>query len=411
MPKIARELSALQVGRIKDEGDHQVGGVPGLLLRIKGNSRIWVLRVRVGSRRQNIGLGSLDVVSLAQARELARQKRQAIDAGQHEGLTRLAAKRARVEAAGPRILFRDAARECINARRPEWKNAKHAEQWSNTLETYAHPIIGDLDVPAITVDHVMRILEPIWLTKTETASRVRGRVEAVIDYANVRYRLGIENPARWKGHLEVLLPARSKVAPVEHHEAVPWKAAPAAAKVIWARRGISAKALQALILSACRVNEVLGMRRGEVLVKERLWIVPADRMKWPRDHFVPLSRQLLELLQDIGLEGDPAGLVFASSQRNRAGLELSQDALRQVMIKNHVQGTPHGWRSTFKDWASEATEYPNELSEMALAHTIENKAEAAYRRGDLLERRRPMMQAWADYVTGVKKPARGGHVA
>jgi integrase len=398
MPKIARELTALQVARIRDEGDHHVGGVPGLLLRVAGQSRVWVLRVRVNDVRRNIGLGPYPATSLLQAREKAREKRAAIDSGDGAPLTKAEARKARLVQAAAAVTFKEAAQSLIKSRRAEWKNPKHAQQWEKTLADYAYPKLGAVAVPDLDVELIMQVLEPIWLTKTETASRLRGRIEAVIDYACVKHSIKMDNPARWKGHLDVLLPKKSKVAPVEHHEAVPWKDARKAVDVIRGARGIAALALQATLLTACRTNEVLGMRKGDVIVGEALWIIPAERMKIPRDHYVPLSRQALALLQAVGLDGRPDELVFTSSQKSRAGQELSDGAMLQVMKKNGVAGTPHGWRSTFRDWAGEATGYANELCELALAHTIANKAEAAYRRGDMLEKRRPLMQEWADYV-------------
>lgn len=408
VPKKAAEMSALQVARLKEEGDHHVGGVDGLLLRIKGNSRVWVLRVRVDGRRPNIGLGSFPAVGLAQARESARQKVEQIRLGNREGLTvrqvkaRAAAERAKV------MTFKEAAKAMILSMKPGWKNPKHADQWTSTLETYAYPSIGSLPVPEIATAHLLEILNPIWYTKSETASRVRGRVEAVIDYYAAINHTQIPNPARWKGHLDKLLPKKSKVHKVEHHKAVPWKEAKAAGDIIRARRGIAAKALQAVILSACRYGEVTGMRKGEILWDERLWIVGAERMKADRDHYVPLSDQMVTLLKSVGADvGDPGDLVFGSSQKDRAGMELTDSALVQVMKKNGIDATTHGWRSTFRDWAGETTNYPNELCELALAHTIANKAEAAYRRGDMLEKRRPLMQDWADYVLPKEKAQQG----
>jgi integrase len=401
MPKIAQELTALQVARIKEQGDHHVGGVPGLLLRVAGQSRVWVLRARVNEVRRNIGLGSYPATSLLQAREKAREKRAAIDAGDGAPLTKTEARKARLAQVAAAVTFKEAAQSLIKSRRAEWKNLKHAQQWENTLADYAYPKLGEVAVPDLDVAMIMGVLEPIWLTKTETASRLRGRIEAVIDYACVKHSIKMDNPARWKGHLDVLLPKKSKVAPVEHHEAVPWKKAREAVDVIHGARGIAAKALQATLLTACRTNEVLGMRKGDVIVSEALWIIPAERMKIPRDHYVPLSRQALQLLQAVGLDGKPDELVFTSTQKSRAGQELSDGAMLQVMKKNGIAGTPHGWRSTFRDWAGEATGYANELCELALAHTIANKAEAAYRRGDMLEKRRPLMQEWADYVMPV----------
>jgi integrase len=407
MPKIAREMSALDVGRLREDGDHQVGGVPGLLLRIKGNSRQWVLRMRVGAERRNISLGTFGMLTLGQARDAARKRRVEIDGGLVELVTRTQQRKATAVARAARALFKAEALELIKSRRATWKNQVHAEQWSNTLETYAYPKLGALAVADITVADVLEVLRLIWYGKPETASRVRGRIEAVIDYANVKHGLKIENPARWRGNLDVLLPHKAKVRKVKHHKAVDWREAADMCRKIMARRGIATKALQAVILTAVRYSEVTGMVWGELALDEALWIIPAARMKaGGRDHYVPLSRQVVALLRSMG-EGRPDDLVFGSTQSGRKGLLLSENSLTKVMQDNGIDATTHGWRSTFRDWAAESTAYPNELCEMALAHVVANKAEAAYRRGDMLERRRPLMQDWADYVMpqGVPVPA------
>jgi integrase len=408
MPKLAREMSALEVGRLREEGDHHVGGVPGLLLRIKGASRQYVLRVRVGDKRLNISLGTFSMLTLSQAREAARKKRADIEGGMIDLLTRRDQRKATAAARAARALFKVEALALIASRRSTWKNAKHAEQWSNTLETYAYPKLADVAIAEITVAQVLDVLQPIWYEKPETASRVRGRIEAVIDYANVKHGLKIENPARWRGNLDVLLPHKAKVRKVKHHKAVPWRDAADVCRKIMERRGVAAKALQAVILTCVRYTEVTGMLKGELMLDEALWVIPAERMKVDRDHYVPLSRQMLALLRSVGADkGEPSELVFGSTQGQRLGQLLSENSLTKVMQKNGIDATTHGWRSTFRDWSAEATSYPNELCEMVLAHTIENKAEAAYRRGDMLDRRRPLMQEWADYVMpqGVRVPA------
>jgi len=403
VPKIAAELSALAVARLKDEGDHQVGGVAGLMLRIDGNSRAWVLRIRLDGRRRNLGLGPYPEVTLAQARDLAREKRNRVRTGSTEQLSRRDEARHAKAVAVQAMTFKQAGKAYIEAMQPTWKNEKHAQQWENTLTTYAYPMIGGEVVPTISTAMVLDVLKPIWYTKPETASRVRGRIEAVIDFYAAVNHLKMNNPARWKGLLDKLLPHKAKVKKVQHHKAVPWRSAPDAAKVIQGRRGIAAKALQAVILTACRHSEVTGMVKGEIDWQAGLWVIPAERMKVPRDHVVPMSTQLVALLKSVGADQGAADeLVFASSQASRQGAQLADTSLVKVMRDHSIDATTHGWRSTFKDWASEATTYPNELSEMALAHAIENKAEAAYRRGDLVEKRRPLMQEWADYVLPIK---------
>lgn len=394
MPKIAAEMTALQVGRLREPGDYRVGGVQGLMLRIQGNSRVWVLKVRIGDKRPNIGLGPYPAVSLAQAREKARAKREQLASGESIVITKAQARKVALAEAASSVLFREAALAMIQAKRVEWSNPKHAQQWTNTLETYAFPVIGDVPVPEIDVALVMQVLEPIWYEKPETASRVRGRIEAAIDYACVKYQIKMDNPARWKGHLDVLLPAKAKVRKVVHHKAVPWRTAREAAMAILRSPGVASRCLMFTLLTGCRSGEALRMNISEVDFDRGVWTIPEERMKARREHSVPLSQQALTIL--AGVTPNAEGLVFVSSQ-SKTG-EFSDAAMCAVMDRLGIDATTHGWRSTFRDWGSETTEYPNEMLEMALAHTIENKAEAAYRRGDMLERRRPLMQEWADYV-------------
>lgn len=395
MPKIASEMTAIQVGRLKAPGDYRVGGVQGLMLRIVGNSRVWVLKVRVGGKRPNIGLGPYPTITLAQAREKARIKREALANGESIVVTQAQARKVAQVAAANAVLFRDAALAMITAKKVEWSSPKHSQQWTNTLETYAFPVIGNVPVPEIDVALVMQVLEPIWYEKPETASRVRGRIEAAIDYACVKHQIKMDNPARWKGHLDVLLPAKAKVRKVVHHKAVPWREARAAAQAILRAQGVASSCLMFTLLTGCRSGEALRMNVSEVDFDRGVWTIPEERMKARREHSIPLSQQALMIL--AGVTPNAQGLVFVSSQ-SKTG-EFSDAAMCAVMDRLGVDATTHGWRSTFRDWGAETTSYPNELLEMALAHTIENKAEAAYRRGDMLERRRPLMQEWADYVS------------
>lgn len=408
MPKIAQELNALQVARLKDEGDHHVGGVPGLLLRIIGNSRVWVLRIYVEGSRRNIGLGAFPTVTLSVARDKAREKRNQVDRGDVVLLTKAEARKVVATKVAKAVTFKQAAVAMLAAKRVQWSNPKHAAQWASTLETYAYPKLGELAITEIDVAIVLAVLEPIWYEKPETASRVRGRIEAVIDYAVVKHELKMDNPARWRGHLDVLLPAKGKVRAVEHHEAVPWRDAPACARKITGAEGEAARALLFTLLTASRTQEVLGMCFGEIDRQRKVWNIPVGRMKAKKPHAVPLTDYVLGL---VG-EGEPGALVFVSPMSKKTlaraakmGLAvtrkpLSNAAMGKVMERLKIDATPHGWRSTFRDWAAESTSYPNELLEMALAHTIENKAEAAYRRGDMIDRRRPLMEDWAKYVMG-----------
>ncbi|MGH8040594.1 MAG: tyrosine-type recombinase/integrase, partial [Rudaea sp.] len=286
------------------------------------------------------------------------------------------------------------------AHKSGWKNEKHAAQWTSTLDTYAYPVIGKLPVAAIDTVLVMKVLEPIWTTKTETATRVRGRMESVLDWATVRgYRDG-ENPARWKGHLDHLLPKRSKVKKVQHHPALVYAKAPAFLSELRAQEGTAARALEFLILTACRTNEVIGARWNEFDLAEKTWTVPAERMKAGKEHRVPLSAQALKIIKDLRkqVQGEFVfpGLHEGNPLSNMAMLELLKRMERNAL-------TVHGFRSTFRDWVGETTNYPREVAEAALAHTIKDKAEAAYARGDLFAKRRRMFDDWAGYLATRRK--------
>jgi integrase len=273
-----------------------------------------------------------------------------------------------------------------------WRNPKHRWQWSASLASYVYPHFGDLLVQAVDVGLVMRAVGPIWNTKSETASRVRGRIESVLDWATARgYRQG-DNPARWRGHLENLLPKRSKVARVEHHAALPYPEIAGFMAGLRQQEGVAARALEFLILTAARTSEVIGAKWGEFNLAERLWTVPGERMKSGKEHRVPLSDAALAIL---GAPGEPAQCVFPGG---KAGSALSNMALLMTLRRmGHADLTAHGFRSTFRDWAAERTNFPAEVAEMALAHTVGDKVEAAYRRGDLFQKRRQIMQAWARF--------------
>ncbi|MFC3146433.1 tyrosine-type recombinase/integrase [Piscinibacterium candidicorallinum] len=289
--------------------------------------------------------------------------------------------------------FEACCRMYIEAHAAGWKNAKHAQQWGNTLSAYAYPVIGRMRVEEIELPHILKVLEPIWRTKTETASRLRGRIEQVLSWATVRgYRTGL-NPARWRGHLDAVLPAPAKVARTESFSAVPINDAPAVYARVRATEGMGAQALAFCILTATRSGEVRGARWAELDLDAALWTIPAERMKAGREHRVPLSTSAIELLKAVPRLTD-SDLVFFSPR----GKELSDATLGAVLKRLGVDATVHGFRSTFRDWAAECTSHSHEVAEMALAHTIKNKAEAAYRRGDLLEKRVALMEDWARYL-------------
>lgn len=394
MPKIALELSALEVSRLKAPGLVSVGVVPGLCLQVSPTgARSWILRAKVGSKRRDMGLGQFPAVTLAQAREKARQARELISNGQDPILERERAQsRLKAEQASV-ITFEAAARAFMDAKSAEWSNPKHAAQWSATLATYAFPVIGKLHVADVKQTHVLQILEPIWVAKTETASRLRGRIENVLDWAKARGYRKDENPARWRGHLDKLLSAPEKTTKTVHHAAVPINEVGAFYTTLQQRPGMAARALEFALLTAARSGEVRGATWAEIDLDAGLWMIPAERMKARKEHRVPLSEPAIRILRTLPhLEGSE--FVFPAP---RAGA-LSDMALSAVMRRMGLEYVPHGLRSTFRDWTAERTSYPRELAEMALAHTIGDKVEAAYRRGDMLERRAHMMQAWADFL-------------
>ena len=393
------KLTQLQVDKLKAEGIYSDGA--GLSLKVtKYGSKSWVYRYMLAGKAHWMGLGSYPDVSLADAREKAAELRKLT----RQNIDPLAEKRKEVSivraAIAKFIDFDKAAEQYIDAQKSGWKNAKHAEQWTNTLKTYASPVIGNIDVSLIETAHIMRILEKdnFWNEKTETAHRVRGRIESILDWATVRkYRTG-ENPARWKGHLDKLLPARTKVKKIEHHAALPWQEIGAFMVELRNQQGIAARAVELAILTACRSGEVRGAAWDEFDLEAGVWIIPGERMKAKKEHRIPLSSKAIELLRKQQAEF-PGVIVFPGMKvKDGKQTQLSDMSLTAVlrrMEQNEI--TVHGFRSTFRDWAAESTAYPGEMVEMALAHTIGNKVEAAYRRGDLFEKRRRLMQDWCDY--------------
>jgi len=397
---MARELGALAVKRLTAPGFYPVGVVPGLALQVTpSGARSWILRAMVHGKRRDMGLGGYPAVALADAHRLAREAREKIAKGEDPlAERRMAADRARAEVAGA-LTFKRCAQGYIASHSAGWKSAKHAQQWTNTLETYAYPVLGDLLVRDVERPHVLAVLEPIWTTKTETATRLRSRLELVLSYAMQRgYRPEGLNPARWRGGLDKLLPPPNKVAKVVHHAALPVNEMPAFMTKLRAAGGMGARALEFAILTAGRSGEVRGATWAEIDLAAAAWLVPAARMKAGRAHRVPLSAPALALLRALPRGDDPAALIFPSTKDPAQA--LSDMTLSAVLRRLKAPAVPHGFRSTFRDWAAERTNYPNEVAEMALAHTIENKAEAAYRRGDMFERRAAMMAEWAAFIGG-----------
>ena len=405
MPKIAKEKSALEVARLEKPGLHFIGGVAGLALQITRNgSKSWVLRAMVGSVRREIGLGGYPSTTLAMARAEGRVVRDKIFKGIDPVEERAAAKRALIAQQAKAMTFERAAQEYIRANSAGWRNPKHAAQWKSTIEAYADPVIGKLSVSEIETPHIVKILEPIWQEKPETASRLRGRVEAVLDWARVRgFREG-ENPARWKGHLASILPPKAKVRRVIHHAALDYLRISAFMVALRKVEGMGARALAFAILTAGRSGEVRGATWREINFQDRLWIIPAERMKAGKEHRVPLPDAAMRVLEGLPrVEG--CEYVFPSSALGQLS-DMTLTAVTRRMDKFDGGGwrdasgaivTAHGFRSTFRDWAGETTAHPREVIEQALAHQLKDKAEAAYRRGDALEKRRRLMRDWADY--------------
>jgi integrase len=385
-------LKALAVEKLaRKPGMYCDGG--GLWLRVSSpTARSWVFRYMLNHRSHEMGLGKYPEITLAEARERAAEARRLKAHGNDLLAARDAQRAALAVEAARAVTFKDAAERYIKAHRAGWKNAKHIWQWSATLQTYAYPVIGPLHVQVVDTGLVLKVLEPIWTVKPETAGRLRGRIESVLDWARVRgYRDG-ENPARWRGHLDHLLPARSKVRKVEHLAALPYSELPAFMTALREREAVAARALEFAILTAARTGEVIGARWDEISLHEKVWIVPGARMKAGKEHRVPLSAPALAVLGKLEKVRD-GEFVFPGDWRAM----LSNMALLMLLRRmGRHDLTAHGFRSTFRDWAAERTGFPGEVVEMALAHAVGSKVEAAYRRGDLFDKRRKLMDAWAD---------------
>ena len=399
----AKELSALAVQRLTAPGMHAVGGVAGLYLCVSSSgSRSWIARVNVDGKRREMGLGSFPDVSLSIAREKARAARSDTTMGIDPVAHRKEARSARQALKATQKTFADCAKAYIEAHSDSWRNAKHRAQWPSTFETYVYPTMGTVLVGEVTQAHVMAVLLPIWKTKTQTATRLRGRIEQVLAWATAAgFRQG-ENCARWTGLLDQLLPAPGKVSEPRHHPAVRVDDMPAFIKALRQHDGLSPKALEFVVLTAARSGEVRGATWAEIDLEAAVWTVPKERMKAGKEHRVPLNTQAIKLLEAMPrIEGTE--LVFPAPR----GGQLSDMALTALTRRMNFRDdagrvcVPHGFRSSFRDWVFERTDYPRDLAEAALAHALENKVEAAYRRGDALERRRAMMQAWANYCEGV----------
>lgn len=408
----AYKLTALQVAKAKNAGLYGDGA--GLWLQVSDTgTKSWIYRFMLNGKNRWMGLGSVLDVSLEEARNRAAAARSKVREGIDPIDEKHVAKSVIRAAVAKAINFDKAAEEFIKSKSAEWKNAKHKDQWTNTLATYASPTIGNLDVALIDTAHIIKILGPIWADKTETATRLRGRIESVLDWATVNeYRKG-DNPARWKGHLDKLLANPSKVAKVEHHPALPYADMGIFMKALRKLSGSGARALEFAILSAARSGEVRGAKWKEFDLDAALWIVPAERMKAKKEHHIPLSAESVELLKKLPrIEGND--LVFPAPRGGVLSdmtLTATLRRMDETRMKEEGKGwrdrddkviTAHGFRSSFRDWAGETTGYPREVTEHALAHQLADKAEAAYQRGTLFDKRRRLMADWAKYCGTVK---------
>lgn len=403
MARKAKELSPLAVSRLTSPGLHAVGGVAGLYLQVlPSGGRSWILRAMVGGQRRDMGLGGFPDVTLAGARDAARKAREKIADGVDPIEDRRARKSALKAETAKVVTFDQAAKAYIAAHGDSWRNDKHRQQWENTLATYASPKIGKLSVRDIEVAHILSVLEPIWKDRTETATRLRGRIERIMGWATSRgYREGL-NPARWRDHLDQQLAAPKRIAKTQHHAALPIDDMGDFMGRLRSAQGLGARALEFVVLTAARTGEVRGAKWSEIDMAAKVWTVPADRMKAGKEHRVPLSEAAVSLLESLPRMAG-TDLVFPSSRRT----ELSNMTLTAVLRRMGVDVTSHGFRSTFRDWAAERTNYPRDVAEMALAHTIGDKVEAAYRRGDLFGKRQRLMEDWARFIA---RPAVSGEV-
>ena len=401
------KLTAVAVKQLKKTGLHSDGD--GLYLKVQASSdpeqpnKSWIYRWGAGGKN-TIGLGALKDVSLADARDQAgeyrRQLRKGLDPRVERDKNRAPAK--------DELTFQKAAEIFIASKADGWKNKKHTEQWTNTLKTYAYPVIGAVPCADVTTDQIVDVLRPIWSTKNETATRVRGRIENIMDWASVMGHRTLENPARWKGKLQVLLPTISKRRRVQHHPAMPYQDVPALFKTIGENPILSARALVFCILTATRTTEVIEAKWSEFDLDNETWLIPKDRMKKDKEHRVPLSPQAVEVLKSITrIEGST--WVFNGRSRRKDQVKVPQPLSNAAMLR-FLQGplgfenlTVHGFRSSFRDWAGETSDHKREVIEQALAHSLADQAEAAYQRGDYLQKRKILMNDWADYCYSAPK--------
>lgn len=395
MARVSNRLTAMMVQKLKEKGRYSDGD--GLYLQIGPTGRkSWLFRYTRHGNAHEMGLGALNAMSLADARGAAASARHMLATGVDPLEARVREReRQRAEACSG-ITFSECAAAYIEANKSGWRSEKHAAQWSSTIKAYAEPVLGDLPVQAIGLNKIMEVLQPIWGTKTETASRLRGRIETILDWAAVQKYRSAENPARWKGYLDKVLPPPSKVQKAQHHPALPYAEIGTFMKALRQQEGNAARALELTILTAARTSEALNAQWEELDLNGEVWNIPGERMKAGNDHRVPLSKAAMDVLTKMAAVRQGA-FVFPGRKKEQP---LSNMVFLQLLKRmERTDITPHGFRSTFRDWTSERTAFPREVAEMALAHTIGSKVEAAYRRGDLLDKRRELMEAWADFCS------------
>lgn len=402
---MARTKNKLTAAMVRQSKPGLYADGDGLFLQVtKGrdgkSKRSWLVRVRLsGGKVREMGLGSAAHIALADARDKAEEARSLARDGVDPIVDRQLERARRVEQGARAMTFKQAAETYHSTHKASWRNAKHQHAWLKTLETYAYPVFGELPVQTIDITLVMQVLDPIWHTKTETATRVRGRIETVLDWAAVRgFRTG-ENPARWRGHLQRALPQRSRVQKVQHHKAMQYAALPAFMKQLRRNTSITARALEFTILTAARTGEVINAKWSEMDRIEGIWTVPAERMKGNREHRVPLGPRAHEIISQLDdLSGYSTDWVFAGAKEGRP---LSSMAMLELLRGMKTGVTTHGFRSTFRDWAAEETIHAREVAEAALAHILGDASERAYQRGDFFEKRRLLMEDWDRYANGL----------
>lgn len=391
MARTSNRLSVKWIESSKRKPGYYADGA-GLWLQVsKTLTRSWVFRYTRQGKTHDIGLGSYLNVTLEMARVKADDMRKTLGRGEDPMAQRLMQK----ANAASRLTFDQCAEKFIEANRAGWKNPKHGDQWKSTLDTYASPVIGKLDVAHIDTAHILRVLEPIWTTKNETASRVRGRVEKVLAWATTRKLRHGDNPARWKGHLDTALPKPSDVQKTSHHEAMHYKDIGDFAPTLQAQPGVAPRALEFTILTATRTNEVIGATWGEIDLNECVWTIPAERMKAKKEHRIPLTDRAVEILRDMEKIKE-SEFVFPGWKAKSGLSNMAMLVLLKRMSRPDL--TVHGFRSTFRDWAGETTHHPREVIEHAMAHQLADKAEAAYARGTLFEKRRKLMEDWDAFL-------------